>query len=83
MKVLSFCLLISVLGFSSIVFAKKSKEKCVNTDQGIRFVILSKLKPNKTVADVRLLDNNGVCEAESPATITMIETTSSGQIEFV
>src|SRR5262245_29354281 len=78
MKVLSLCLLISVLGFSSIVFAKETKEKCVDTDQGIRFVILSKLKPNKTVADVKLLDNNGVCEAESPATITVIDNTAGG-----
>jgi hypothetical protein len=78
MKVFSLCLLISVLGFSSIVFAKETKEKCVDTDQGIRFVILSKLKPNKTVADVKLLDNNGVCEAESPATITVIDNTAGG-----
>jgi len=68
-----------MLGLTGISFAaKESKERCLDTDQGIRFVILSKLKPNKTVADVKLLDNNGTCETESPATITLIDNTSGG-----
>jgi hypothetical protein len=62
----------------ALFLQKKQKKKCIDTDQGIRFVILSKLKPNKTVADVKLLDNNGVCEAEYPATITVIDNTAEG-----